>query len=258
MVHALYDFKSYPGFLKQSGKRTLLYGTLVGLLYLFLVSVLPFGVTVAGYGGVGGFLQEIIPDFHISGGELWMERPIEIASLEGIGVYFRVDTQKPVVEELTETDLLAFDKALILDADQMLLKTEGEINILTYKELELFDMDRSEVIQMILPYVYVFFAASAISILFAFWLEVVIVALLGNSMASFMRRRQRFRDMMKLAVHAMTAVVLVEAVYAWLPIAIPFFWVISYGLPLLYIRKGLKCLDTQDAFLDDRSEWRNE
>lgn len=257
MIHSLYDFKCYPGFMKQSGKRTFGYGTLLGIFYYILVTLLPIGVMMGEYGGVDGFLKAAIPDFSLSGGTLWVEEPVEIASLEGIGVYLLINTDEPVTEQYTETDLLAFDNAAILDADRMLLKTDGEVTVSTYTEMEVPDMTRDEVIEQYLPLTYAAAAAYLVSTLFSFWLDVLIIALLSNVAAALTKRKQRFGCMVKLAAHAMTVVVLLQGVYAWLPFTIPFFWVISYGLPVFYVWKGLGYVEEKPP-VNQWEDWGNE
>ncbi len=249
MLHSLYDFKCYPDFVKRSGKSTFLYGTVLALVYFFVVTVLPAGALVVRHGGFQPFMEACIPDFILHDGRLWVEKRVENASLEGTGGYLLIDTEEPVTEHYSKTDLLAFDSVLIADAENIVVKGNGQMLSTSFADLGLPDITRSDIIQLLGPMVCVFVGGYAVAIFASIWLETLIIALLGNLVAALMRKRQRFGAMMKLAVHALTVVILIEAVYAWvpavIPFVIPFAWLISYGLPLLYIWKGLRYVGTE-------------
>ncbi len=52
----------------------------------------------------------------------------------------------------------------------------------------------------------------------------------------------KFGELYKLAIYARTPALLVETVYAWIPLVISYFYVISYGVSALYMWKALKLI----------------
>ena len=243
MLHSLYDFGAYPGYMRQSKGHTLRYGFLVGLIYFLGVFLLPVGAAVAGFGGLPSALNSILPEFRLEDGRLWVEEPIEYVALENGGLYVKIDTQQELVEQTTESDLLAFDQALVADAERILLKQDGQITELSFAELKLDEIDWAGLLSAMRPYLMLVGALLVLVmlavLLLDFWVDVLVLALLGKLLQRFAGGKYRYAQLVSLSVHAMTVGALLEIIGAWLPVTIPYFWVICYGVPLFYIWKVL-------------------
>ncbi|MDE6896504.1 MAG: DUF1189 domain-containing protein, partial [Lachnospiraceae bacterium] len=154
LVHSVYDFKSYPGYRKNRGGKAFLYGLLLSVVYLLAAVLLPAVITVAGFGGFGGMAREAIPNFKLEDGRLWVEEPVEIQQYDSYqgGICFRVDTDHPITEEITDVDLLAFDQVLVLDAENGIVKAEGGSVIrFSYSDFDLGEWDRESFLQELVP-----------------------------------------------------------------------------------------------------------
>ncbi len=251
MLHSVYDPKSYVEFRKNKTGRTFLYGVLLNVICVFLVLVLPVVMQFFAAGGVKNWVKASVPDFKLENGTLWLEEPVKYADMM---VYFQADTSRPITQEITRTDLLAFEQAFVIDAQTV--KAEGEVLTASLAELGIDYLDRDALLQEMFPMVYVILG---ILLLFITWVYGIryfggafLTALLGKWMASAMKYRISFGDLYKLAVHARTTPLLLQAAYMFAPLVIPFFEVITLLVSALYMKGALRQLKLCDGAEEDR------
>lgn len=249
MIHAVYDFKSYPVFRKNKGGKAFLYGLLLSFFYLLLSMLLPMVVTFISLGGFGNAIRESIPDFHLEDGRLWVDGTFDIQEYDTQygGVYIRIDTERPITEEITDVDLLAFDRVLVMDAEHVIVKADGGSSIrIAYTELDLGDWDRDEMMKTFLPllpaFLWFLFVILACAGLLGFYGSALVTAVIGSIMSAVMGCGLKFGELYKLAIYARTPALAVETVYAWIPLVINYFYVISYGVSAFYMWKALRLI----------------
>lgn len=247
LVHSVYDFKSYPGYRKNRGGKAFLYGLLLSVVYLLAAVLLPAVITVAGFGGFGGMAREAIPNFKLEDGRLWVEEPVEIQQYDSYqgGICFRVDTDHPITEEITDVDLLAFDQVLVLDAENGIVKAEGGSVIrFSYSDFDLGEWDRESFLQELVPLIPVVIWVMVIIMVcagfFDFFAGAFVVAVIGCILSAVMGSRLKFGELYKLAIYARTPAMVIKIIYSWIPIVIPYFYVISFGISAFYMWKAMQ------------------
>lgn len=264
MVHSVYDLKGYGKFLKNGKRRTFLYGFLLSLLYILVSFVLPTAASVAASGGIESLLEESVPEFTLKDGKLRVAEPVEYTLYDNLqgGIYIRIDTENAVTQEITEVDLVAFEKAVVMDADHVLLKTNGEIVRASYEDLSLGDWNRETLFSELLPFARVLLGAlSAVVILSAvigFFAGAFFTAALGSVIGSILKYRLDFSDLFKLAVHARTAPILIKAVLAWSPVWIPFSLVLNFGISAVYMWKAISDIKRNHQGPAEQSYWTGD
>lgn len=256
LVHSVFDFRSYSVFRRNRAGKVFLYGLLASVIYIVASMILPMAVTIIGFGGFGNIAREAIPDFRLEDGRLWVEETYDIqqyATYQG-GLFLKVDTSRPITEEITDVDLLAFDQALVLDAEHAIVKAEGSSPLrVSYEDLDLGDWDRESFLKEFAPLVPVFLwimllFAICIGIL-GFFGSALVVAIIGSIMAAITGCRLRFGELYKLAVYARTPALVLEIVYAWIPFSISYFYVINYGFSAIYMWKALQHIKKEELNL---------
>ncbi len=246
MIHAVYDFRSYKGFAKNSWPKVFLYGLMLTVLSLLLTFVLPVTAVLAPLGGLDHIMEEELPDFAFRDGELRVEKPVEYKQYDRLqgGIYLNIDTNRPLTEEISDVDLLAYDRVLILDAHNALIKNGKDVIRLSYKDIKLGDLDKETAVKEILPYVQIGMWAALILVgwfsLLGFFLGALFMAAVGSLMASMLRTRMPFGILFKLSVYSRTVPILLNILYTWIPVTIPFFSVINFGLSVFYLWKGIQ------------------
>ena len=248
MVHSVYDFKGYQGFVKNSWPKVLLYGLILAILSIILTFVLPMTAVLTPLGGLDNIMEEELPDFTFRNGELWVEKPVEFKQYDRLqgGIYLNINTKQPLTEEISDVDLLAYDRVLVLDAENALIKNGKDVIRISYGDIKLGDLDKDMVVREILPYIQIGMWAALILIgwfsLVGFFLGALFMAAVGSLMSSILRIRMPFGSLFKLAVYSRTAPVLLSILYTWIPVTIPFFSVINFGLSAFYLWKGIQAV----------------
>lgn len=247
LAHSVYDFKSYPGYRKNKGGKAFLYGLLLSAVYILVSVLLPGIITIVGFGGFGDMVREAIPDFRLEDGRLWVEEPVEVQQYDSYqgGICFRVDTDYPITEEITDIDLLAFDQVLILDAEHGIVKAEGGSVIrFSYNDFDLGDWDRETFLKELVPLIPVFLWVMLVIIVcfgfFGFFAGAFVAAVIGSILSAVMGCRLKFGELYKLAIYARTPAMIVKCIYSWIPIVIPYFYVINFGISAFYMWKAMQ------------------
>lgn len=247
LVHSVYDFKSYPGYRKNKGGKVFLYGLLLSTLFFLISVLLPVITTIVGFGGFVNMVREAIPNFELEDGRLWVEEPVEIQQYDSYqgGICFRVDTENPITEEITDVDLLAFDQVLVLDAEHGIVKAEGGSVIrFSYRDFDIGNWDRESFLKEMVPVIPIILWVGLIIIVcsgfFGFFAGAFVTAVIGSIQSAVMGCRLKFGDLYKLAIYARTPAMVVKTVYSWIPLVIPYFYIINFGISAFYMWKALQ------------------
>lgn len=242
MVQSIYNIKSYLRFLTYRSSRCFLHGLIVAAVYVCATVLVPWGLLLGTFGGIGGVTKTAIPDFKLENGRLWVEKPIEEATYVA---YVKIDTSEPITETTDKLDLLAFDSAIVMDAEHMLIKRDGELATVSYADLDIGDWDRDKVMTEIMPVVWVVLAVlivfSALFSLFGFFIGAFLAAAIGMIMSGTLNCDISFEDMYKLAVYARTGPVFLKAVLSYF-ITIPGFFFVNFGISAFYLWRVMKLL----------------
>lgn len=232
-VTSLYKYKEYPKFLGYRKRRVFGFGVLLVTFYFLLTIVLPvvrFQITT---GGLHKLLNETLPDFELSDGTLWAE---DVYEYEDGNTIFIVDTTGNEIE--IDYLLHNYNELFLLDAEKMLVKSEGETNILFYDELGL-EFNRAQAIELINNFAVVGGLLLGIVIYFWMWgtffLGVLFVTLIAMIISAGMKTGLPFGRIYKLAVYSRALPLVIKAVFSVLLITIPFFWIINFGLSLIIL-----------------------
>lgn len=253
LIHAVYDFKNYPGFRRNKGGKAFLYALVLNLIYFVLALILPMVVTILSFGGFGNVAKAMLPDFRLEDGRLWVAETYDVQEYNTAygGIYVRVDTGRPLTEEITDVDLLAFDRVLVMDAEHMIVKADGGSAIrVSYEELDLGNWDREMVVQRFLPlvpaFLWMFFMFLVCFVLADFFVSALVLSGIGCLMSAITGCGLRFGEIYKLAIYASTPALVVECVYSWTPAVFSYFYLISYGISAFYMWKALQRIKEEE------------
>lgn len=248
MILSVYDFKSYKRFLENKKSKVFFFGLLLFSLYFaltILTPVIKFQVTT---GGVRKMAEDMIPEFELKDGELWIEKPFEY---EYEDTYIYIDTDPEMVfygAEEMEPYLYDYSQVILMDSEKAIVKNEGQVQEIYFSDMTIEEFSKADLLGY-LPYVYLFIGLGIVVIYIfmalLFFLGALIVALLGMIVASCMKYQLTFGQIYILALYSRTLPLLLKAVVSFLPFGIPFFWVINFGLSLLYISLAIQKLREQ-------------
>lgn len=264
LIHSVYDFHGYAAFLENRKFKTFLYGLLLGLLYVLIAVVGPLAAVILPAGGMERLMKDVVPDFALEDGRFWMEEPVEYSQYAGYqgGIYVKIDTDHPITDEISNVDLLVFDKALIMDADNAIIKSEGEVIRTSFANLDFGNWTREEVLTELLPLMQmIMWMVVAVMILFCvigFFLGALFTAGMGAIISSIMKYSLSFGDLFKLAVHARTVPLLIMMVLAWIPVYVPFPFLVNFGISGVYMWKAILCMKRTQQEERQDTYWTGE
>ena len=264
ILHAIYSFKSYPEFLKNSRLKVYLYGLVLSIFSIMITIVLPMASTFSISGGVQSFITMFVPEFTLTDGTLWVEKPIEFKMYDDYqgGIYVKIDTSIPVVDEVTDVDLLAFDRVVMLDAQKILLKEDGDVYRIALSELELGDWNRDTAFKELFPYIKsglkTLCVILAVVEVAGFFAGALVIAMLGMLSASALKYKISFGGLYKMAIYTRTLPVLLKMVSAWVPVLLPVYMAANFAISAFYMWKALRVLKNQQ--MEERAgfDWTGE
>lgn len=248
LVLSVYDFKSYKEFLKNKGGKVFLAGLILMVVYFFLTMIVPFIGLAAEGGGLTENIERYVPEFELSDGTLWVEEPFEF---EDGGMYVCIDTDPTSV--FYDTDEIGYyisdySQVILMDSEKIIIKDNGEIQGMYFSDLG-WDFDKDDLMGFV-PYVYgivvCFMIFAFLFMTGLFFFGVLFVALIGMIVASCMKYQLTFGQLYQLGIYARTLPLLIKAVVSFLPFSIPMFWIINFGLSVLYLVLAIQKMKEQD------------
>lgn len=242
MVHAVTDPGYYVMFLKNRRRKTFLFGFLLSALYFLVTIMVPYGQFQLKTGGVVRIVDEILPDFELSGGRMSVGKVFE---LDQDDTYVYVNTED---YELDDAEIGAYMKeyktVLLMDAERAVIQNDGKLQTIEFAELGDLSLKKASLLQILRPYVTIVTVVILVVIFLlmqaGFFFGVLFVALLGMIAASVMKEKVSFGALYQMGVYARTAPLLLKAVISLLPFGLPFFWIVSMGISLFYLSAGIR------------------
>lgn len=237
LVLSVYSFKSYGEFLKNKKSKVFLFAILLMLLYFLFYMPVPFAFSMITEGTYTEAVKNGLPEFELKDGYLWMEEPFEYD--DGYR-YVYIDTDPEYVfynaDEIGEY-LYGYSQAILMDSEKMIAKSNGQISELYFADLGL-ELNKQSVIDWA-PFIYLIVGLgmifSYIWMTALFFFGVLFVALIGMIVASCMNYRLTFGQLYLLGIYARTLPLIIKSVVNFLPVGIPFFFVINFGISVLII-----------------------
>lgn len=247
MALSVYSLKSYKEFLKNRKSKVFGFGVLLILIYFIITILIPFGVSQMGSDNIRKVFDEGIPDFELSDGYLWVDDVIEI---EQDGRYIYIDTDPQYyfysAEEMRPY-LTDYSMVILMDSEKMIVKNNGELQELYFSDID-YELSKEDVLGWI-PYLYLIMAIVMIFMYIwmtaLFFFGVLFVALIGMVVSSCMKYQLTFGQLYLLGVYSRTLPLLIKAVVSFLPFDIPFFFIINFGISVLFIVGAIQKMKEQ-------------
>ena len=219
---AVYSFKSYKEFLDNRKSKVFLFGVVLMLFYFLLTMVVPF-FQMNGL-GLSSAIQEVVPDFELKDGVLWVDDVIEV---EDLASYY-----------------YSYSQVLLMDSEKMIVKSNGAMQQYYFDELDL-EYSKADLMALV-PSIYViiviFMIIAYIFMTGLFFFGVLFVALIGMIVASCMKYQLTFGQLYLLGVYSRVLPLAIKAAVSFLPFNIPYFWVINFGLSIFILVRAIQHL----------------
>lgn len=237
MAFSVYNFKSYKEFLNNRKSKVFGFGLMVMLIYFTVTMVAPFVKFMAETDGIANEMDDVIPDFELEDGTLWVQEVIEF---EENGTYVYIDTDPEYyfydADEMKEY-LYEYSEVILMDSEKVIIKSDGQVKGAYFSELdvEFSKQDLLDLVPVIHLCIGIFFVLAYIWMTGLYFFGVLFVALLGMIAASCMKKDLTFGQLYLLGIYSRTLPLIIKAVLSFLPVGIPFFFIINFGISLAII-----------------------
>lgn len=237
LVLSVYSYGSYREFLKNRKGKVFGFGLLLMLIYFLVTMLLPTVFHLGSPEKLAARFRSNVPDFELEDGTLWVDDVIEIDNGD---MYVYIDTDPDYVfydADEMEQYLREYSQAILMDSEKLIVKSNGQVQGRYFSDIDL-EINRNDLIKLI-PWIYVmyivFMVLAYIWMTALFFFGVLFVALIGLIVISCMNYQLTFGQLYLLGIYSRTLPLIIKAAVSFLPVSIPFFWVINFGLSVLII-----------------------
>ncbi len=251
---SVYDFKSYKEFLANKRRKVFLAGIILMVFYFSLTMIVPFLRFQLKTGGFIKIIEDYVPDFKLSNGTLWVEKPVEY---EDGGIYIYINTSPDTsfydVDEIGEY-IEDYYQVILMDSEKVIIKNKGEIMGNSFSDFDL-NISRDQLLRWV-PSAYLiviaFLLLAFITMTALFFFGVLVVALIGMIAASCMKYPLTFGQLYQMGVYSRTLPLLLKALISFLPFSVPMFGIINFGISVLYIILAIQRI--KESYLENPVE----
>lgn len=246
MFYAVKSPGSYHIFLKNKKFKIFSYGVVLLFLYFFLTIVVPFARFQLALGGVNGIVERYVPEFLYQDGILWVEEPIETD--DGL-TYVMIDTSPEFyLDDFSDykSRFAGYQNVVITDGYEVLAKSEGQYIRASLEDILGPDSYDNDSIDTILPLINGILGAGIVIVFVAelafFFFGILILSLIGLIVNSVTKAGLSFGHIFIFSIYSRTLSLAVKALVSFLPFGIPFFWVINFGISVIYLYLACKSI----------------
>ena len=243
LINSITNPKYYKDFLKESTGRAVVYLLLLCLIFGGISAIRIAYDLNKGVITVVNEFNKNVPDFKLENGELNVEGQMPIKFNDEQGYIFIVDTSG----NTDETILDKYNSGTFISKTKMIQKKSPmqttETNFISLKPVTLTKIDAERWIGiakyigvgMVLIFYPIFF--------FGFkFIAAFIVSLIGLIINAFCKAKITFGEIYKLSIYALTFSIILKAFFIVIGIQVPQFWILYYGIPLIYLGLGLNLI----------------
>lgn len=248
MLLSIYSPESYSVFLKNKKGKVFGFGIMLMLIYFVITMGIPFAKFQITTGGITTIIEDTIPDFELSDGYLWVDDVIEF---DEDGRYIYIDTDPEYVfydaDEMKEY-LYDYYQVILMDSEKIIVKNNGQVQGAYFSDLD-WEFSKEDLIGWV-PFAYIFIVIGMVIAYIwmtaLFFFGVLFVALLGMIAASCMKYQLTFGQLYLLGIYSRTLPLIIKAVLSFLPLDIPFFFIINFGISLFIIVLAIQKMKEQN------------
>lgn len=245
--------KAYNEFLKESMGRAVIYLLLLCLIFGGINAIRNVYDFNKGVLMVLNDFKENIPNFVLANGELNVAGQMPIIINEGEPSVIIIDTSGKTVETVLDN----YDSGTLITKTKYIEKKnpmqKSETDFASFKTLTVTNADVEKWIGiarfaniLIVIFGPIFFFGTK-------FIAAFIISLFALLINVFCKAKVNFRELYKLSIYSLTFSIVLKVLFAVTTIEVPYFWILYYGLSLIYLGVGLNFISkTQKESLEQK------
>ncbi len=244
MRESVIDFKFYRNIKNNRFSRSFVYLLLLFLIVYFISGTRTFIATRIAIDELISSVNSNIPEFRLENGEFSFEGKMPYIISSSTREAFVIDT----TGQVDATVLKEVESGILITKDKVYLKNNQvesrEFSLTELKGITLTKADVLEFLPKLSWIVFIFIAFGFIFVLGWKLLNAVILALLGLIINAIMHSNLKFNNLLNISIFALTLPMLIQLAVNLYGYPIPNFWLIYWGISILYVALAVKsCKD---------------
>ncbi|NTV89974.1 MAG: DUF1189 domain-containing protein, partial [Clostridiales bacterium] len=239
IFYSIAGFKYYKVFPSQSTGKAVVYLLLLALIVGAASLVLPLVYFNTAIDEMTLQYDSKVPDFTFSNGELKVSGSMPI-KMDGGSMTIIIDTSSD-----DDSILDNYDSAMLITKTRMIQKSYEKKQVTNFSMIPGLNTDKAKVKQL-LPLLKWFSVLIGVFGLIFFvagkYISVFIAACLGAIIARALGLILPFRDLFVMSAYAVTLPLIVCTLIGFLPVTIPYLWVLYYLIAGVYLWGGLNSI----------------
>ena len=251
--NSMWNFKYYKNFLNYKGIKAFLHLIIVSFFIWLAVTALSLVQFFNTTGGASNIIDNYIPDFVLTGGELSCEGTIKYDDKDA-GVYIDIDTSVDganMYDTDTKALLRNYSNALIIGSKSMLVKGNGLTQQLNFSSLGSVTYTKND-FKKLIPVFYLLTLVGYGIVLLYDIAGYIILAAIATAFASIiamtMRLKLRYKQVFIVSVYAATLPIMLVELIETFVVGIPFSSVFTILLILLYVVMALRAISASGEY----------
>lgn len=240
MRESVIDFKFYNSIKNNRFSRSFVYLLLLFLIIYCVNGTRTFIATRIGVDELAASLSTSIPEFRLEDGEFSFEGEMPYYISSSTDEAFVIDT----TGQLSESVLKDVSSGMLITKNMLYVKrSEIETREFSLTELKGITLTKSKVLEFLPKLSWIVFIFIAFGFIFVLgWklLNAVILALVGLIISAVMKRRLKYGNLLNISIYALTLPMLIQLAVNLYGYPIPNFWLIYWGISILYVSMAVK------------------
>lgn len=248
-INSLYNFKAYNVFFNHSVGK--------GILYLFLLCLClsTIGNIFAGFrintalNTAQDTIDNNMPDFSFNNGQLSVDGEMPIVIHENKTIFY-IDTENDVDPSVLDN----YSDGILLTKDKMIQKQNNvQIQTLDLKQMQSFSFNKADIspaLKGIKTFIIIlrFIFYPLFSFIGKLASSFVIMGLGGLILNAILNKKLKYMDCVKLGMYSLTVPIILNVIKGIIGIQISYFFILYYGIALLYLFLGMKEIEETPNF----------
>lgn len=247
MRESVIDFKFYRRIKDNKFSKSFIYLLLLFLIIYSINGTKAFILTRMVMDELAVDLSVNVPEFKLENGEFIFEGNMPYYISSSTNEAFIIDT----TGQVTESALKDVGVGMLITKDKVYIKrSEIETRSFSLTELKGIILTKADILDF-LPklswIVFIFIVFGFIFVLSWKLLNAVILALLGLAANSILKSKLKFNNLLNISIYALTLPMLIQLAINLYGYPLPNFWLIYWGISLLYVVLAVKnCRDEEN------------
>lgn len=241
LFESITKMETYYYFLRRTSGKAILYLFLLSLIFGTASSLRAVYDFSSGVKEFVSYLNNEVPDFTFDNGELSMNGPMPVVLGETDSNIFIIDTSGKTDESV----LNPYSDGILITKHELIQKENYSVKKQSFAMMQGIRFTKNSMNAFLPFFRFVNVLIVVFGILFHFLgklISALWLAIAGTIISGIVKYKLPFETQYKLSIYTLTLPIILKAILKILRVTVPYFWVIYYGIAVVYLWKVITML----------------